>query len=261
MKWLLISLMALSANAGAATLRTAAQTEAEPKFIAGDHYGEPIVQGLCIDIFRAIEKVDDELRFTGDQHWSPSARIEANLNAGVLDVACGMIKTPQRQDHLLLEPALFTLQYVLLARADDTVAVSRWQDIVQMGGENVVLSLNGSGPSHQLSTIPALRIDAGSASVRQNLHKLLIGRGRFFYYRSPATHPLIREYCARHQVRVLPGVMLQAHTYMLIGQHLPPATVQRLSTALHKLKDNGELDHLAKKWQVSGNGTFCQSAK
>lgn len=147
MKWLLISPLALTANTYAAPLRTAAQTEAEPKFIAGDHFGEPLVQGLCIDIFRAIEKTDSELVFTGDQSWSPSARIDANLGAGWLDVACGMIKTAQRQDRLLLEPALFSLQYVLMARADDTVNVSGWQDIVQMGGENVVLSVNGTGPS------------------------------------------------------------------------------------------------------------------
>ncbi|MYM66112.1 transporter substrate-binding domain-containing protein [Pseudoduganella sp. FT55W] len=258
MKWLLISLMALTANACATTLRTAAQTEAEPKFIAGDHYGEPVVQGLCIDIFRAIEKTDSGLLFSGDQGWSPSARIDANLNAGLLDVACGMTKTAERQDRQLLEPALFSLQYVLLARADDTVAVSRWQDIIQMGGENVVLSVNGTGPSRQLSTIPALRVDAGSASVRQNLHKLMIGRGRFFYYRSPANHPLIREYCAHRQIRVLPGVMRQAQAYMLVGPHVPPAIQQRLSAALRKLKDSGELDHLAKKWQVAGSGEFCQ---
>jgi ABC-type amino acid transport substrate-binding protein len=96
---------------------------------------------------------------------------------------------------------------------------------------------------------------------RQNLHKLMLGRGRFFYYRSPAAHPLIREYCEQHQIRVLPGVMLQAQTYMLVGQHVPPATVQRLTQALRKLKDSGELDQLAKRWKVSGSASFCQPEK
>jgi ABC-type amino acid transport substrate-binding protein len=269
MKWLIAILSSLAlglglglpaAAQGAVTLRTAAQTESEPKFVAAAQAGEPVVQGICIDIFRAIEKVDGDLQFTGDQSWSPSVRIDATMQAGLLDVACGMAKIPSREQDRMLPPPLFTLHYVLVARADDPVSIASWQDVQRLPDNNVVLSLHGTGPSRQLATIPALRVDAGSISVQQNLHKLLIGRGRFFYTRLPAQNPLIRNYCALHRIRVLPAVMHDAPVYMMVGRHVPQATVQRLSHALHKLRDSGKLDRLAKKWKVSGASvTSCPS--
>ena len=261
MKWLIIlqhglALAMLSQHAALATttLRTAAQADAEPKFVAAEYYGEPVVEGLCIDLFRAIEKADASLAFSGDQRWSPSARIDANLHAGLLDVACGMIRTEHRiRDQLLLQPALFSLRYLLLARAGDTVAVNNWHDVIGLGTDNVVLSVYGTGPSRVLSSMPALRVDAGSSTVQQNIHKLLAGRGRFFYYRLPAAHPVIRRYLASGQIRVLPAVMLEAPAYMMIGRHVAPATARRIQAALCKLSDSGELAALARKWSAAAN--------
>jgi hypothetical protein len=267
MKWLItlsgLALAVLFQHAALATttLRTAAQVDAEPKFVAADHYGEPVIEGLCIDLFRAIEKTDPGLAFSGDQSWSPSARIDANLHAGVLDVACGMIANRQRPQDRLLQPALFSLRYVLLARAGETATVADWRDVVAMGGNNVVLSMHGTGPSHLLSTIPALRVDAGSSTVQQNLDKLLAGRGRFFYYRLPAAHPVIRRYVAQGQVRVLPVVMLEAPAYMLIGRHVPPATARRIEAALCRLRASGVIGALNRKWAVADAGPAPHSGE
>jgi ABC-type amino acid transport substrate-binding protein len=246
---------------GVTTIRTAAQTDSEPKFVAAGYHGEPVVEGLCIDIFHAIEKIDGNLSFRGDQSWLPSARIDAHLQAGLLDAACGMIRTAQRaREQQLVEPALFSMHYVLLARADDTAAINDWQDIIRLGNDNVVLSMNGTGPSHQLSTIPALRVDAGSASVQQNIHKLLARRGRFFYFRLPAAHPVIRSYCAQRQIRVLPAVMPAVPAYMMIGRHVPAATSRRIESALRKLKESGELARIAHKWNTdNGSLAYCMS--
>lgn len=258
MHWLItlsgLALATLSQHAAlaATTLRTAAQMDSEPKFVAAEYYGEPVVEGLCVDIFHAIEKIDAGLVFSGDQNWSPSARIDANLHSGLLDVACGMIRTEHRiKDQQLLQPALFSLRYMLLARAGDVVAVDDWHDVVGLGSDNVVLSIYGTGPSRQLSSLPALRVDAGSSTVQQNIHKLLAGRGRFFYYRQPAAHPVIRDYLARGQIRVLPAVMLEAPAYLMIGRHVAPAITRRIEAALWKLSGGGQLAALARQWSVT----------
>jgi ABC-type amino acid transport substrate-binding protein len=232
-------------------LRTAAQPQSEPKFVGAEAPGHPPIEGLCVDLYRAIERTDGRLAFTGDQQWSPPARIDASIAAGQLDVACAMVKTDARAGGATMaEPALFALNYVLLTRAADPVAVTRLSDIARLDGENVVLSMMGTGPSRQLAAMPGLRVDAGSSGVRQNLHKLLLGRGRFFYYRLPALNPVIRESCARREIRVLPAVMRTEPTYMMIGKHVAPAVSQRIGAALRKLKDSGELDQLLRKWKV-----------
>ncbi|NYE58854.1 glutamate/aspartate transport system substrate-binding protein [Duganella sp. 1224] len=238
----------------ATVLRTAAQTDSEPKFVRADHDGEAVVDGLCVDIFRAIEKTDAGLRFSGEQQWRPSARIEANLHAGLLDVACGMTANPQRPQERLLQPALFSLRYVLLARAADPASVANWRDVAALGADNVVLSMHGTGPSQLLAAMPALRVDAGSSSVRHNLDKLLAGRGRFFYYRQPGAHPVIRHYLARGQVRVLPAVMLEAPAYLMVGRQVPPVTMRRIEAALCRLRASGELGALNRKWAVADAG-------
>jgi len=245
------------ATAAAATvLRTAAQAQSEPKFVEAGEAGRHAVGGLCVELFRALEKTDGELRFTGDQGWSPPARIDAGMQSGALDVACGLVRTTRRAARATaLLPALFTLHYVLLARAGDAAAVASLDDVAHLAGDNVVLSMQGSGPSQQLQEMTALPVDAGTSTVRQNLDKLLMGRGRFFYYRLPGLNPVIREYCGKHQIKVLPAVMRNEPVYLMLARHVPPAAAQRLQAALRKLKDSGELDQLLRKWKVIGNST------
>jgi ABC-type amino acid transport substrate-binding protein len=245
------------AGAGAAvTLRTAAQLQSEPKFVGGEAHGRQSVQGLCVDIFRAIERQDGDLAFSGDQTWSPPARIDANLDAGQLDVACGLVRNERRSARLTaLEPPLFALHYVLLSRAEDPATVTGWNDIIRMRDNNVVLAMQGTGPSRQLAEIAALPVDAGSASVRQNLQKLMMGRGRFFYYRLPALNPVIREYCAQRKIKVLPAVMRAAPAYLMVGRHVPADVQLRLRGAIRKLKDSGELDQLIRKWGVNDSAS------
>jgi len=64
-----------------AAIRVAAQSDSEPKFVAQG----AAVAGSCIDIFRAIEKVEPGLKFVGDQQWMPLKRIEAMVVGHKLD--------------------------------------------------------------------------------------------------------------------------------------------------------------------------------
>lgn len=248
------ALLAASGAGAAATLRTAAQLQSEPKFVGVEEHGRQSVQGLCVDIFRAIERKDSELVFTGDQTWSPPARIDANIVAHQLDAACGLVRNDRRSAHFTaLEPSLFALRYVLLSRADDPAQVAGWDDVIRLRDNNVVLAMQGTGPSRQLEEIADLPVDAGSAGVRQNLQKLMMGRGRFFYYRLPALNPTIREYCEQRKIKVLPAVMRTAPTYLMVGKHVHPEVRQRLQNAIRKLKDSGELDQLIRKWGVNAS--------
>ncbi|KQV53745.1 hypothetical protein [Duganella sp. Root336D2] len=54
-------------------IRVAAPVDSEPKFVLQG----TAVAGSCIDIFRAIERLDPGLKFVGDRQWMPLKRIEA----------------------------------------------------------------------------------------------------------------------------------------------------------------------------------------
>src|SRR5476649_1990028 len=96
-----LMLLAASLSGMATELRVAAQEGTEPKFIASDQG----IVGLCIDIMRAIERVDPGLKFVGDQHWMPLIRVYSEAANGKQDAVCGVQDTPERRRHyVFLDP-------------------------------------------------------------------------------------------------------------------------------------------------------------
>ena len=226
-------------------LRTAAQLASAPKFVAVDGS----VAGLCVEIFRAIEKTDPGLRITGEQHWRPLPRLEAELRSGTLDIACGQIRSREREaDLVYADQALFSVSYHLVARADDPVDVQSWEDVRGLGDKGVILAIHGFGQVARLRELGGLFIDAGAADAATNLRKLLAGRGRFYYHRSPGIAAEIRKAGLEGKVRVLPVMMDNQRFYMLAGRHVPGGTVARLNRALAQLDASGELKRLFGKW-------------
>lgn len=108
-------------------LRTAAQEGTEPKFIAA---GKDRIGGLCIDIMRAIEQADPGLRFAGDQRWKPLIRAYSELESGLEDVQCAVQRTAEREKRFnFIGPALYTIDYHFLARANDLLTIHTWDDV------------------------------------------------------------------------------------------------------------------------------------
>lgn len=234
-----------AAPASATDLRTAAQEDSEPKY--WNENGK--VVGLCVDIMRAMEKVDPALHFVGDQQWMPLKRIELLLRSGELDTACGFIRTKDREaSYRVIEPRLFPVKYHLVVRADDKVAVHNWDEVRALGNEGVILVNAGSGPVRHLEEQGGLLVDSGGRNSIQNLQKLQGGRGRFFYYRIPGLSSEIRRAGLRGKVRPLQPPIEVQDFYLMAGRHLSPDTLARLGAAVKALDDNGTLAQLLDKW-------------
>lgn len=237
--------------ADAAEIRTAAQIASDPKFVAVQAGGKPAVGGLCIDILRALEKTDAELKFTGDQVWQPLARMEAGMAAGDLDVICGLLRTKARESrYIYIDPPLFPVTYHLVVRADDDVQVSTWDDVRALGDRGVVLVNNGFGIIDRLQSTAGIRFDAGANTTKGNLSKLLAGRGRFFYHRSPGIQSEIRAAGLEGKFKVLPVAMHTEKFYLVVSDRLAPDTLERLRHAVSELDRNGELARLTGKWSM-----------
>lgn len=256
--------IAACAAASATPVRIAAQTVSDPKFMAAPPGSPTPIIGLCIDILRSIERIDPTLQFIGDQTWVPAARIDVQMAHGALDAACAMLKTKDRLAHFsFIEPPLMAVQYMLAVRAGDHVNVASMADIVALEHDNVVLGVHGMGAATRLAGIPGLHLDTGTSTARQNLEKLVAGRGRFFYYRSPGLKSIIRNFCMEKKVRVLPAVMASESLYLMVGESIQPDTVERLRNAVGKLQGSGELARLQAKWEewALTRSTTCPPTK
>ena len=129
---LLCALLGAPAPAAPVTvLKVVAQEGTEPKFIPA---GIGRVVGLCVDLFRAIERTDPTLQFVGDQQWLPLVRALSELATHQHDALCAVQKTDERaRQYVFLDPPLFQLRYQLIARAGERAVIHDWDDVRALG--------------------------------------------------------------------------------------------------------------------------------
>jgi polar amino acid transport system substrate-binding protein len=250
----LLGVGTLLALAGSGThgaqVRTAAQEGTSPKFVALGAPSEHRIGGLCIDILRAIERIEPDIVFVGDQRWQPFARVEARVANGELDAACGFLRNAGRAARFdYIEPPLFPVNYFLLVRADDGVQIRDWNDVRRLGRQGVVLVNHGFGMAQQLEQLGGLTIDSGGRDSATNLAKLIAGRGRFFIHRAPGIETEIESAGVRQQVKVLPVAMHSEAFHMIVSKTMPALTRERMRKAIGRLIESGEMERLRRQWQ------------
>ncbi|MBJ7313968.1 substrate-binding periplasmic protein [Rugamonas sp. CCM 8940] len=245
-----LALLLWAGGAGAVDIRTAAQDATAPKFVAQHGVGGHQVGGLCIDILHAIERLDPELRFVGTQHWLPVPRVEAGVAAGTLDVACALLRTPEREARFhFIEPALFPANFYLAVRADDQVRVKDWDDVRRLGEQGTVLVMHGFGIAQRLKRIGGLRVDDGGNDSVTNFNKLLAGRGRFYLHRAPGIQWEISRAGMDNRIKLLSPPILSEGLYMVASRKLPAERVERMRLAIVQLRGDGTLERLRVKWE------------
>ena len=244
--WCCLAVAGGATASGVTVLRVAAQEGTEPKFVPGPRGS---VVGLCIDIMHAIERIDPGLRFEGHQHWMPLVRVYHEASIGQQDAVCGMQRLPERVPlYRFLDQELFSVSYMLVARADETAVINNWDDVRKLGPQAVLLTNRGFASTSYLEQLGGLQIDASAASTAINLQKLIAGRGRFFVHRTPGLPAILEHNGVAGKVRILPTVMWRAPLYMALSRQLDPAVAERVRSALEQMARSGELDQLLKKW-------------
>lgn len=243
---LLCALLGAPAWSATTVLKVVAQEGTEPKFIPA---GIGRVVGLCVDLYRAIERVDPGLQFVGDQTWLPLLRAHSELASHQHDALCAVQRTDERaRQYVFLDPPLFQLRYQLIARLDDQAVIGNWDDVRKLGTKGVVLTNRGYTTPEMLERVGGLQIDSSATSPAINLQKLVAGRGRFFLHRAPGMQGFIDRAGVTHKVKILPTVMATTNVYMAMGTHVDPAVRLRVQRAVEQLDKAGELERLLKKW-------------
>lgn len=246
-----VVLLLAGLTSNAMEVRTAAQDGADPKFVRLQQGGKPQVGGLCVDIMRAIERVEPGITFVGDQSWQPIARIEAGVATGELDAACGLLRNGERESrYAYIDTPLFAVNYHLVVRADDNVRISGWDDVRKLGKQGIILVNRGFGVTAEMEREGGLIVDAGAADSKTNFAKLLAGRGRFFIHRSPGVTEEIIRAGMQEQVKVLPAVMYRDYFYLVVSKKLAAEVREKMNKAVAQIKASGELAALRKKWHA-----------
>ncbi|MDP3650802.1 MAG: transporter substrate-binding domain-containing protein [Rhodoferax sp.] len=240
---LVLQLVATSVSAN--TLRTAAQ-ESPPKFFKHSDGG---MTGIGYDVMRAIERLDPSIRFSGDQSFVPIKRIEIMLEHGDLDVFFGFIKSEERAaKFVFIEPPLYRVSDVLLAREDDPIDVQRLEDIALLAPDGIVLVASGTAQAAQLKKMNIV-VDDGGKSVAINLYKLLRQRGRLVFQSEVEIVSALKEYKMENSFRILPTRFNESGRYVAFSNSVPAQTIAKVQVALDRLNKSGELAQILSKYR------------
>jgi glutamate/aspartate transport system substrate-binding protein len=226
-------------------LRTSLQ-DSEPKYLVKEvPGGEPQVSGICVEIMRAIEKADPEIRFAFWHKQVPFKRIEQALTEGKNDVFFGMIKNEERAaKFIFVDPPLYSTYNKMVVRAEETANIQSLQDLLALGEEGRVLVDAGTAHVKFLQTQPGLIIDEGGKTREDNLKKLLLKRARFYYSTDLGITYYVKTMGLQNQVKLLPHVFKVDAQYLAFAKTVDAAVVARVTKTLEKLQASGELQRI-----------------
>lgn len=240
-------LLASLARADLPPLRTAAQEGSDPKFVV---LPDKRVSGICIDLLLALNKADPTLRFSGEQQVYPLPRIERLLEAGDLDLACGLVHTPLRAAKFqVVQPRVYEAAYGFAIRRGDTARPASWEELARLAEDNTALLVAGTGVAEALRQRNDIKIDTSGMTPQQNLAKLINRRGRVFYYRLQGIRQEVERSRLGEQIEILPYVIDKYAFHLMLSRRQPPETNTRLRNALLQLQANGELAAIINRWQ------------
>ena len=231
-------LVALSISAAyPIDVRTAAQ-DSQPKFIKEGS----AMTGLCVDIFKALERTDPELKFLPISGFTPLPRTEAQLLEGSLDVICGLASTKDRKEKFdVIETPLYTTHLILAARKEETADVKGFDDIRKLGADAIVLTVTQTAQAELAAAQPGLKVDSAAKDTSQNLQKLVAGRGRFILHNDFALVDEIRRDNLGDKVKLLPTQLTTEGRFFIVSKKAPAGLKDKLAAALDKLSKSGEL--------------------
>jgi ABC-type amino acid transport substrate-binding protein len=246
---LLIFFSLLSHHGWALELKTMAQ-DSEPKYLPVTYAdGSTGVEGLCIEILKAIERIDPEIKIQVKMGIVPFKRIEVELEGGGIDLFFGMIRNEEREKKFIfLEPPLYATSNKLVVNANDTIQVNSWDDVRSLGAQGIILVDFGTAHVKYLEEQGGLLVESGGKTREDNLQKLMLRRGRFYYSTDLGIVHVIRTQGLEGKFRLLPRVFKEDFQYLAVSRKAPVTAPGRLAAALKKLAESGELQKIRAKY-------------
>jgi len=224
--------------------KTAAQ-DSNPKYFLDD--GQ--MKGLCIEIMHALESVNPEIKFQGQNVFLPFKRMSRMLKEGELDLFFGFVKNESREkEYVFIDPPLYKVNHVVAVLKEDNVKVDSFADIRSLGKEGKIMTTFGTSTKRYLDKQGGLIIYNHGKTISANLKMLLRKRGRFVYYHNLGLITSIKKDHLEDKIKVLSTSFREYSQYIAFSKHVSKEKVQIIKKALEKLKLNGKLDSIFRKY-------------
>ena len=238
--WLIPLLMLLSFTSHAVTFRTVYQEGFPSKFNSEN----PDRPGICLEVLRAVERIDPEVKFIGLEKRATTARILSMLDNREIDVFFGLARTPDRENKYIWIGKIFSAQAYLFVLRSESQEFTRMEQIQQLTQNNTILVIPKTAQDEYMKKIPGIQIDRGAQDTEQNLNKLVKGRGRFYFGSDSNTMPVISRMGLLLQVKTLPILFPANDNYLAAAQGVDPVALLRLRNAMEVLNSSGELQRI-----------------
>jgi ABC-type amino acid transport substrate-binding protein len=247
LRWLglLSALLSLVAPAQELTLRTVQQANSTVKY---DPDGGPLKPGLCLEILRAVEKLDPGLRFAGLDQAVPLKRVERLLAEGLVDVFFCLLKSPEREKQWRYAAVpLYTIRHVVVQRADDPRSPDSLAELADWSRRKPVLVMRGTALARRPVAANVTVAEVGSE--REALQMLTLGRADAIYGQDINLLRHVADSRLADKFRFGRTVFQEESQFLALRADLPAAHEERLTQALRKLEKDGTLRQLAEKYR------------
>lgn len=243
--WLLGTLLSVAAPAQELALRTVQQSGSLVKYDAEGGSQRP---GLCLEILRAVERLDPGLRFIGLEQQVPLKRVERLLAEGQVDAFFCLLKSPEREKLWRYAAVpLYTIRHVVMQRADDPRTPESLAELATWGREKPVLVTRGTALARHLQAAGVAISEVGSE--REALRMLTLGRADAIYGQDINLQRYLTDSPIGERMKISRQAFFEEAQYLALRADLPAALEERLTQALRKLEKDGTLRQLADKYR------------
>lgn len=247
LRWLglLSALLSLVAPAQELPLRTVQQANSTVKY---DPDGGPLKPGICLEILRAVEKIDPGLRFTGLDQAVPLKRVERLLAEGLVDAFFCLLKSPEREKQWRYAAVpLYTIRHVVVQRADDPRSADSLAELAAWSRHKPVLVMRGTALARRLVAAKVTVAEVGSE--REALQMLQMGRADAIYGQDINLQRHVTDSRLGDKFKFGRTAFQEESQFLALRADLPAAYEERLTQALRRLEKDGTLRQLAEKYR------------
>jgi polar amino acid transport system substrate-binding protein len=203
--------------------------------------------GLAVELMNLIEK-NSNYSFVLPKDFTPTARIERNLEYGDMDIHMGFGKTDEREKKIVFGEKLYDLKFVMISNKSDSVQINTVDDVKKLGDKGVVLAILGTNTVEYLKKDLGLTVDDSGKDILINLEKLSKNRGRFFVYNNLAVNYEMNQPKYKDKFRIQPVPLEKFEHYILFSKKVPKTVVDGVNATIKKLKKSGEWDKVTSKY-------------
>lgn len=225
-------------------LRTVQQSNSLAKYAPGNA-DRP---GICMEILRAVEQIDPQLRFSGTDKQAPLRRVELMLGQGEIDLFFCLLRSPEREKQWRYVPVpLYRIQHAVAMRQGAEPEPRDVADLVQASRHKPVVVTRGTVLAATLREAGVNVTEAGSDF--DALQMLQLGRTDHVYGQDLNLLRNLREFGLGEKLRVVTTPFQTDQQYLVLSNKVSPAVEQRLLQALQKLEREGRLKAISDKYR------------